>query len=65
MEVRFLLDTQAVVTFIRHPTILGELSERIKKKKGRNDLDIDIKPTINTTFGDNKLRPFPLKSKAR
>lgn len=65
MEVRFLLDTQAVVTFIRRPTILGELTERIKKKKGRNDLDIDIKPTINTTFGDNKLRPFPLKSKAR
>lgn len=64
MEVRFLLDTQAVVTFIRRPTILGELSERIKKK-GRNDLDIDIKPTINTTFGENKLRPFPLKSKAR
>lgn len=35
MEVRFLLDTQAVVTFIRRPTILGELTERIKKKKKR------------------------------
>lgn len=29
LEVRFLLDTQAVVTFIRHPTVLGELIERI------------------------------------
>lgn len=33
MEIRFLLDTQAVVTFIRRPIILGELTERIKKNK--------------------------------